>query len=402
MKICGIVAEYNPFHTGHLYQIERVREQIGKDCTIVCVMSGNYVQRGDTAIFPKQIRAEAALQCGADLILELPLTWSLAPAERFAQGAIEILHQTGVVQYLSFGSEETDMKALWGIAEAADTVAADELQLIWMNQGLSAPAAKQKAMEQILGEKSRVLMRPNAMLAVSYLRAMKKFGSTFRVVPILRQGAEHDAEIPGQHFASASFLRDCIKTGEWEKTIRFLPSKAAELFRQAENDGVGPVFFEGGAGERAILSRLRGMSKELFQMLPEAGGGLSQRIWRAVQETDSVVALLQACKIKRYTYAHIRRLIVRAFLDIQKTDFTENIPYLRVLGFSQRGREVLAQMRNRAKCPIVIKFSDGVKLGGEAEHHLKLEARATALYGLCTPRVLHAQQEWRMNPVIIT
>lgn len=401
MKICGIVAEYNPFHTGHLYQMEQIRAQLGEDCAIVCVMSGNYVQRGDFASFPKHIRAKAALRCGADLILELPLSWSLAPAERFAEGAVEVLHQTGVVEYLSFGSEETNLKNLLEIAEASDSSMTDRLQFEWMQYGFSAPMAKQKAMDQILGEKSEILTRPNAMLAVSYLRGMKKIGASFQILPVLRKGAGHDTEIPDENFASASFLRTCIKKGAWEKAAPFLPFHTLDLFRQAEQDGLGPVFLEEGAGERAILSRLRSLEKEGFQALPEAGGGLSQRIWNAVQRTNSVSDLLQQCKTKRYTYAHLRRLILRASLGIWKNDLTEHIPYLRVLGFSKQGQAVLALMRKQSQCPVVIKFADGIKLGGEVEHHLMLEAKGTDFYGLCTPKVLKPGLEWEISPVRI-
>ena len=118
MRICGIIAEYNPFHTGHIYHIQQTRKYLGDNCAIVCVMSGNYVQRGSPAVFSKQVRAAAALQNGADVVLELPLTWSLASADRFAMGAVEILHRTGVVQWLSFGSEYPDITQLWELATA--------------------------------------------------------------------------------------------------------------------------------------------------------------------------------------------------------------------------------------------------------------------------------------------
>ena len=397
MKICGIVAEYNPFHTGHLYQMEQIRTQLGEDCAIVCVMSGNYVQRGDFAFFPKHIRTRAALKCGADLILELPLSWSLAPAERFAKGAIAVLHQTGVVSHLSFGTEETNLEALWEIADIAGSPMANQLQLEWMQRGFSAPMAKQKAMEQLLGGKSRILTGPNAMLAVSYLRAMKKNGASFQLLPVLRKGAGHDAQMTEGNFASASFLRSCIREERWEEAAPFFPSGVLDLLCQAERDGLGPVCLENGGGERAILSRLRNLNREALQSLPEAGGGLSQRIWNAVQKADSVSGLLQQCKTKRYTYAHVRRLILRASLGIWKNEVAEQIPYLRVLG-SKRGQKVLALMRKRAKCPVVIKFADGVKLGGEAEHHLKLEAFGTDFYGLCTPKILKPGLEWQTGP----
>lgn len=395
MKICGIVAEYNPFHTGHFYHIQQTRKKLKDECAIVCVMSGNYVQRGSPAIFPKHVRTMAALQHGVDLVLELPLMWSLASADRFAKGAIEILHQTGVVQWISFGSECCDLSLLQKIAQKMNTMEVEQLQLQWIASGMSTPAAKQKAAEYYLGEESTILKKPNGMLAIAYLRAMEQLNVDFQPVVILRQGVSHDANTPSKTFASASYLRKCWESGEEEKRKPFLPPNTWKLWDEAVQKGEGPVFLEHGAGERAILACLRSMDREAFQTLPETGGGLSDRIWKAVQYADSVSDVLQKCKTKRYTYAHLRRSILRAYLGITSQDQMEHVPYLRVLGFSERGQKILSEMREKAKCPVIVKFADGVRQGGVVGHQLRLEAHATNLYGLCTPKILQNGLEWR-------
>lgn len=400
MRICGIIAEYNPFHTGHIYHIQQTRKYLGDNCAIVCVMSGNYVQRGSPAVFSKQVRAAAALQNGADVVLELPLTWSLASADRFAMGAVETLHRTGVVQWLSFGSEYPDITQLWELAAAMHSEEIEQRQLQWMAAGFSPPAAKQKAAEEQLGEKSGILRKPNAMLAVSYLRAILSLDAKLQPIAIQRQGASHDERVVSETFASAAYLRDCLAEGDFEQMKPFLPPDTYALLKYAMQKGTGPVFLEDGAGERAMLSRLRSMDLSEFQALPEAGGGLSNRLWGAAKEASSLSELLQQCKTKRYTYAHLRRLVLRAYLGIKQEDHAKQIPYVRVLGFSKCGQAVLALMREKASCPIVVKFADGVKQGGAVAHHLKLEAHATDLYGLCTPNILNGGLEWKTGPVL--
>lgn len=400
MRICGIIAEYNPFHTGHLYQIQQTRKHLGEDCAIVCVMSGNFVQRGAPAIFSKQVRAAAALQNGADVVLELPLAWSLASADRFAMGAVETLHRTGVVEFLSFGSEYPDVATLQALAAAMQSEETDQRQLRWMSKGLSAPAAKQKAAEEQLGEKSRILQSPNAMLAVSYLRAILTLNATLRPMAILRQGAFHDETIQTKPFASAAYLRSCLKKGDYKQVTPFLPGETQTLLERAMQNGTGPILLENTAAERAILSRLRSMDLAAFQALPEAGGGLSNRLWDAAQKASSLSEFLGCCKTKRYTYAHLRRLAMRAYLGIQQKDHTAHVPYIRILGFSKYGQGVLAQMRKKATLPLVVKFADGIKQGGVAAHHLMLEAHGTDMFGLCTPRMLSGGLEWKTGPVL--
>ena len=426
MNVCGVIAEYDPFHTGHRYHIQETRSRLGEDCAVLCVMSGNFVQRGSPALFPKHLRAKAALLAGADLVLELPLAWAMAPADRFALGAVRLLKSTGIVTHLSFGSEETDVSRLKSIAKRMGSEAADRWEKTFLDEGASLPAAKQKAAEVLLGpEDSALLRRPNAMLAAAYLRAMKRIGAAFQPVAVLRAGASHDAPAPEAGFAAGTYLRRCFLAGDAQRAAPFLPQGQMALWQEAIRAGLGPTgLFPGGGnrvsgggdapgageapvgsgasagpGERAVLARLRGMRERDWEALPEVGGGLSARLFRAARRADSLKALLEESKTKRYTLAHLRRCVLRAYLGVTAGYMDEAPPYLRVLGFTKRGQALLAQMRHTAQRPVVVKFADGVRLGGAVSRHLLLEAEATDLYGLCTPQIQPGKLEWIQNPI---
>ena len=193
MNICGIICEYNPFHNGHRYMIEAVRDKLGDDCAVVCAMSGDFVQRGEAAIFSKHDRARAAVAGGADLVLELPLPWCMAPAETFARGGVGLLAATGVVTHLAFGSESGDLAALEKTARALLDPDLEPLLKEELAAGQPYAAARQRAVERLTGEGADVLARPNDILAVEYLKAMYQKGINLIPLAVPRMGAEHDA-----------------------------------------------------------------------------------------------------------------------------------------------------------------------------------------------------------------
>lgn len=397
-----MIAEYNPFHLGHQFHLQETRDRLGQDCAIVCVMSGNFVQRGTPALFSKHVRVETALRCGADLVLEIPLNWAMAPAERFASGAIYLLQQTNAVEYLSFGSESDHLDVLWEIAVCLEQSQDLEKRIIALLQnGVSYPTARQKAAEAVLGqEKAQWLRRPNQLLAISYLRALCRFAPEIQPIVVKRRGVAHDAERTENGFASASCLRDLISRGEWEQAKRFIPPTAAEIYESAMSNEAGPAFLK--TGERAVLGRLWAMDQAAFAQLPEAGGGLSDRLYQAVQTQGSLMDILAAAKTKRYTHAHLRRQLMRAYLGITIEDYTQYPPYLRVLGCNDVGRSLLKQMRKNASLPIVTKPAHSKKLTEEGKRQFFLEVKAGNLYGLFRPRLSAPGEEWRRGPVILS
>ena len=237
-NVIGIVAEYNPFHNGHARLIEQTRARLGADCPVVCVMSGDFVQRGSPAVYAKFARAEAAARCGADLVLELPLPWALSSAEGFARGAVGLLGSLGVVTHLSFGSECGELEPLQRVAEVLlDPLLGEDLRAE-LQSGIPFAAARQQAVARRVGALAELLQAPNNILAVEYLKAIFDQRLDLHPLTILRTGAQHDRPAEG-NVRSASELRTRIGAGE--NVSAFLPKAAAEISAREKTLGRGPV-----------------------------------------------------------------------------------------------------------------------------------------------------------------
>lgn len=399
MKTCGIIAEYNPFHKGHEYHIRQTRAYLGEDCNIVCVMSGNFVQRGEPALFSKHIRAAAALHCGADLVLELPLPFAMAPAERFAMGAVQVLDAAGVIDFLSFGSESGRLSKLEEAARCLNSPAMEPLLQKALKSGCSYPKARQEAATLLLGQKASLLQSPNNLLGVSYLGAMRRLNTAIVPLTISRRGAFHDSSMPTEKIASASYLRALLTAGNPKEAFSFIPPETHTLYQGELKAGLAPATTEN--AERAILARLCTMTQTEYEALPESGGGLALRFMAAARAGCGLSEILDICKTKRYTHAHLRRLMLWAYLGVTKSNRPEQIPYLRVLGFNGRGRQLLAKMRKSARLPVITKPAHTKNLDERGRRLFELEARATDLYRLCSPQISQGGEEWRKGPVIL-
>lgn len=396
MNVAGITAEYNPFHKGHEYMLHELRRALGGDTAFVCVMSGNFVQRGDCALFRARARAEAAVRCGADLVLELPLPWAIASAEGFARGAVELLGETGVVTHLAFGSECGDVDALRELARALDGPETDALIRRHLTGGISYAAARQRALEETAGERAALIAEPNNILGVEYLRALGAGGWAMEPVTVQRRGARHDGAGDGVFF-SASELRSRCAAGE--DISPFLPGPAAEVFRAELAAGRGPVTLD--RLDMALLSRLRMLSPEDFDALPDAGEGLGARLCAACGEPD-LPSVLAAAKTKRYAMSRLRRMLLCACLGVRDGDRDSGIPYIRVLAMSGRGRGLLREMRGRAALPVVTKPGQIRELDGRARHVFALESAAADLYCLAfaAPEDRRGGALWRISPFV--
>ena len=293
-NVIGIVAEYNPFHNGHARLIEQTRARLGADCPVVCVMSGDFVQRGSPAVYAKFARAEAAARCGADLVLELPLPWALSSAEGFARGAVGLLGSLGVVTHLSFGSECGELEPLQRVAEALlDPLLGEDLRAE-LRVGIPFAAARQQAAARRVGALAELLQAPNNILAVEYLKAIFDQRLNLHPLTILRTGAQHDRPADG-NVRSASELRTRIGAGE--NVSAFLPRAAAEISAREKTLGRGPVLPE--TLESALLSRLRMLPQTVYNALPGASEGLGNSLYRAAHEAPTLDGVLAAAKSKR-------------------------------------------------------------------------------------------------------
>lgn len=385
MTGAGIVAEYNPFHTGHRWHIAQTRRQLG-DTAIVCAMSGHWVQRGDCAVTDKWKRAAWAVEAGADLVLELPTVWACASAETFARGAVEVLAGTGVVDAISFGSESADLSALKGAAAVLDTPEYHQRVRELSAQGMLFPAARQRSAEEQLGGPS-VLDRPNANLAVEYLRAVPPH---WNALAVPRQGVDHDGGAAGG-FASASHLRALLRAGNGGEAAPYLctpwAGEIADLCR------CGAV----------LLDRVRTMGEGDWAVLPDGGSaeGLPARLVRCGRQARSAEEFLTLAKTKRFPLARLRRLLTWAYLGLTAADRPEHVPYLRVLAFNDRGRALLGEMREKAKLPVLTKPAHARDLPEEGRRLFELESRCTDRFGLCLEEVPPCGVEWTRSPVYV-
>ena len=332
MKIVGIICEYNPLHKGHVKQFEQISAILGDDTAIVCLMSGNFVQRGAPAIIDKSLRARAAICCGADLVLELPVTYALSSAEGFSSGGVRILGS--FCDYLCFGAENADETILMQTASALLSDAFPPLLRKYLEQGISFPAARQAALSE-MGPEATILESPNNILAVEYCKAILSQGGAMRPLPIYRGGSYHD-EMPDDENPSATAVRRLmLNTGDFKSLV---PAAAFDIFAAAPLHTID-------AGERAILSKLRTMTEEEFEMLPYGSEGLWRKLMHACRSEATLDGIIAATKTKRYTRTRIDRMIMCAYLGINLQDLLSPVPYTRVLAFNDRGRFALKAAR---------------------------------------------------------
>lgn len=401
MAIIGIVAEYNPFHTGHEYHIARSRELLGADSTVICVMSGDFVQRGEAALYSKFARAEAACRCGADLVIELPLPWALSSAEGFARGALGLLGALGAT-HISFGSECGDVSRLEKIAECLiDPMTNAEISReLYENANSSYASARQSVLERRLGDEAKLIEQPNNILAVEYIKAIYELRLDITPVTVQRVGSGHDSSggTEGEP-KSASELRRMILGGE--RVDNYIPKNALDVYLREES--LGRQAMSRQSHETAILSRLRMFGDNYYNSLPDSGGGLGSRLCRAAHEEATLDGVLAAVKTKRYALSRIRRMCLCAALGIKNGAASELPPYARVLAANTRGCEYLRVLNNAPPLPIITKPAAARQMSAERVQLFELGAAANELYVLAyrAEQERRGGQDWRSSPKIV-
>lgn len=396
-NVIGIVAEYNPFHNGHALHLEETRAMLGADSPIVCVMSGDFVQRGTAAVYSKFARAEAAVRCGVDLVLELPLPWSLASAEGFARGAVGLLGGLGVVTHISFGSECGEIEPLHRVAEALLDPSLGADIRAELAEGVSFAVARQRAVAMRVGALAELLEAPNNILAVEYLKAIYDQRLNLHPVTMLRTGAQHDQAGKG-HFRSASELRTFLGVGR--DVSAYMPGQAAAVYAREEKLGHGPVLPE--HLEVPLLSRLRMLDRRAYAALPDADEGLGNALYRAAHEEATLDAVLAAAKSKRYALARLRRMTMCAALGVTAGMADGTPPYARVLAVGGQGRALLREIDERSNLPVITKSAAARTLPEEAAALFQRTADAHDFYVLA----YRAREErrcggdWRRSPFV--
>jgi len=342
LNVAGIICEYNPFHLGHKFHIEETRRITGADC-VVAIMSGNFVQRGDIAIYDKVSRAKTACQNGADLVIELPAIYSLAGAEIFASKSVEILMGLNCIDYLSFGAENDDVLELERIADII--LAEDEEYKAKLSQALGQGLSFASAREIAVG--SDLLKTPNNILAVEYIKAIKKLGASFCPVAV-RRSVSHDSDEVSGEFTSASNIRAEIKMGHFGLAKKYVP--------QGFDFSQKPHFIED--LEKSIISSLFLKTPEELRLISDVSEGLENRILKCAKESSGFIELCDAVKSKRYTHSRIRRILLHSYLGITAEMQKEAPAYIRILDFNSKGQELLNKIKQATDLPLVKNTSD--------------------------------------------
>ncbi len=380
MRIAGVVAEYNPFHNGHAFHLEKTRRDSASEAThIVAVMSGSFVQRGEPAVMPKFDRARAALAGGADLVLELPVPWCLSSAEGFAFGAVSLLDSLGCVDILSFGSEAGSVDPLEKAVNLMNGERFETLLKYFLGMGIAFPEAQQKALTEIGGESTAsVLSTPNNTLGIEYIKALRRLGSRMRPFTVERHGSAHDSMAPIGDTASATYLRSLFTSDRLINALPYMPPASAAVVSDAALKERVPADIA--LLERAVLAQLRRLTPDDIRALPGISEGLENRVYAAIRTARNLKTLEEAIKTRRYPLTRVRRLIWSAFLGIPSGYATQKPPYARVLAANERGKEILSAAKPTV--PLLYRSSQVAKLSEECQALWALENRATDLYGL--------------------
>ena len=348
--ILGIVSEYNPFHNGHLMHLQKSKELTHTDFTIA-VMSGNFVQRGDTSIVDKWTKAEMALKSGVDLVIELPTLYAISSAENFADGAIKILNSLGIVDYVSFGSEIGEITPLDDVASVLYKEPKEFSSLITrqLRSGLSYPKARELAIQMYFGSSQKytdVLENPNNILGIEYLKSLKRLKSPITPITLKRKYSDYNSNDIKSGIASATAIRTMLQKG---KNIHYVvPYETYELLEEKKK--YGQIIPSLSIFSKEIIYTLRKMTLSEIAALPDVSEGLENKIKSAANTSNNLEELILKIKSKRYTQSRIQRILLYALLNISEKDITiskKQMPYIRVLGFNKNGKKIISAIANQ-------------------------------------------------------
>ena len=380
MKICAIMAEFNPFHNGHKYLIEKVRE---KGFThLIAVMSGNFVQRGEPSIISKQSRIKSALSSGIDLVAEIPVVWSLSSAEIYARAGIEIIKSFGCVDAIAFGSECGNINFMKKIVAALKT---DEFKLLLkknLNSGVTFAKAREMAIYSIIpnAEISNFLGTPNNILGIEYLKFIEDFDVNVEPVTIKRIGKNN-----GHEYCSASEIRKMIINSD-ENFKNYVPWFSSEGLKK---ETIHNLEF----AQQAFIYKLRTLSREDILKLPDISEGLENRILKSVHHENNLNDILFSIKTKRYTLSRIKRILMCGFLDINSEIQTYSVPYIRLLGSNSKGYEILKKSKKTALLPLISRYSEIKKLSKPAIEVFNCECKSSNFYCFFSKKIESSGKE---------
>ncbi len=387
-KVLGIIAEYNPFHNGHLYHIEQSKELVNPDYT-VCIISGNFVQRGNVSIIDKWSKAEMALHAGANLVIELPTIYSTSSAENFAEGCVKILDSFKLDTVLSFGSECGDINTLNKFAEILSKEPQEYKSLLnhELQTGISYPKARENALLMYVNDIRKyasTLSSPNNILGIEYLKAIKKLKSNILPLTVKRNAVDHDSEEIIENYASSTHIRELLC--ENKNITKLVPKFTYDILARQINSGKSVLDIA--AFEREILYALRKMTLNQISNLPDVTFGLANSLMYAINSCNSYEKVISMVKSKTYTQSRVQRILLYALLGITKEDMQDSKkvkPYVRVLGLDDKGRELLSELsKSNSRLPVITSVKDFYNTSNNRSltRMLNLDVLATNIYTL--------------------
>lgn len=412
-RVLGIIAEYNPFHNGHMYHLQKAKEQSGAQYCI-CVMSGNFVQRGNTSIVNKWKKAEMALLNGVDLVIELPTIYSVASAEGFSLGAIKLLNNLKIVDAISFGTETSDFAALNNISSIVNEEPMKYKSILnsELKKGLSFPKARENALMLYLNDNKRydnILNTPNNILAIEYLKALKKIKSTIQPIPVKREKVYYNDNVIVDEFASATAIRKLLKNEEFSEIRKVVPKSTYQILKKETE--LGNVVLDLSRYEKEIIYNLRRMTVSEIAELPDINEGLEHSLKNAANYSNDITNLINIVKTKRYTVTRIQRILICALLGITKRDVgmaKKTEPYIRVLGFNEKGKELISRINKQNPKATVItsvkKFQDKNNNNKNSKIYkrlLDIDIFSTNVYTMACKSESLANLDYTKNMVIL-
>ena len=395
MKTVGIICECNPFHGGHEYLMKKARES-GADA-VVCVMSGNFVQRGEAAVLSPHARAEILVSSGADAVFELPFPYAASSAEFFGRAGIEILSRLGIDE-VWFGSESADLDTLLRYAEIADSDAFQAAYAEAVEHEGGTASAYFEILSQMANDKA-TSCEPNDILAISYLRALRKLNAKIRPVTIKREGSGYsEKELVMGAFPSATALRRAWEKNEIESIMPYLPGVCGEVSRREGRAKTAPATLKHATS--LVLGMLALTPQKELEEYAGLQGGLAGRLHNAARKATTLDEFFELCATKKYPDARIRRGVLSALLRVKEEDLRAPVSYVRLLAANDTGRAFLSVVRKKSDLCVVTRQTD-LPDTPSAARQFELESASAALYSKCLPGPIAADEQLRRPPVIL-
>ena len=399
-KRIGIIAEYNPFHNGHLYQIQKAKELTGAD-TVIAVMSGNFTQRGDTSLINKFEKAKIALQNEVDMVIELPTIYSISSAENFALGGIKILNEIGNIDYLVFGIEEENLEKLQAIADVLVNEDDEFKRNIKeeLDKGNSYPKAREIVLKKVLSSENvkNIMQKPNNILAIEYLKALKTTNSKIKPFAIKRKNTMHNDENINENYASGIYIRKLFIENNFNEIKKVVPKYTYERLLELKNHGTYVTSINDFSD--IVIYKIRTMTKEEISQIADVNEGLENSIKLASTTCKTIDEIIDKVSTKRYTKTRISRILTYILLDITKSEMEQSKnanQYIRVLGINKKCEGILKTINNNKLITSLKKFEEN----NRENQLLNIDKKATEIYTIKYPKSVQANLDYTLKFII--